>query len=73
MKCSKRSRCVFGDRYIDLIDYPVQKKGRSKAALLASLDFYHKSNFASTSSPKYLGGPYAENIQKLATDCEPVR
>jgi hypothetical protein len=37
MKCSKRSRCVFGDRYIDLIDYPVQKKGRSKATLLALL------------------------------------
>ena len=37
MKCSKRSRCVFGDRYIDLIDYPGQKKGRSKATLLALL------------------------------------
>ena len=73
MKCSKRSRCVFGDRYIDLIDYPVQKKGRSKATLLALLITTTNQNFASTSSPKYLGGPYAENIQKLATDCEPVR
>ena len=37
MKCSPHSLCVFGDRYIDLIDYPVQKKGRSKATLLALL------------------------------------